>query len=94
MTLFRIQNVTVRDLTFQHFRIDGVGAPNLCENVKLINVTSKENGRAGFAVSGAATITLEECAAEKNRKHSVLVTGLGIADLQDCRIDQPVTVRD
>ncbi|MAG93366.1 MAG: hypothetical protein CMJ48_06410, partial [Planctomycetaceae bacterium] len=94
LTLHNVRGVTVRDLTFQHFRLDGVNAHDLSHNVTLVNVRTQANGRAGVAVAGTSRLTLEKCTIKDNRVHSVLVSGHGEADLLETTINQPVTVAD
>jgi hypothetical protein len=83
LSLYRVQNVVVRNVTFQHFRIDGVSAPDLCKYVLLENVNCVENGRAGIAVSGAADIVVRNCALSGNRKEALLITGRGRAKVEE-----------
>jgi hypothetical protein len=54
LTLYRVENVVVRDLTFRNFRVDGINAPDMCHGVLLENVKSIDNRRSGLFVGGAA----------------------------------------
>jgi hypothetical protein len=92
LTLYSVRNVTVRNLTFQRFRIDGVSAPDLSKNITLENVTSIENGRAGVAASGASQMLLRNCNLSGNRKEALLLTGRGSAKVEESTLSEPPTM--
>lgn len=92
LTLYRVHNVTIVDLTFRHFRLDGINAPDGCGNITLENVTMSQNGRAGLAVGGTSTMTVRNSALTENRQHSLLITELGAAELFETEVSQPPTV--
>jgi hypothetical protein len=74
LTIYDVRHLLVENLTFQHWRVDGVSAHDLCTDVTLRNVTSVENGRAGVSVGGSSIVTLDNPVVKGNRLHSVLVT--------------------
>jgi len=82
LTLYRVRNVEIHDLTLRHFRLDGVSAPDLCRDVVLDRVHSIENGRSGLAVAGTSSVVGRNCELTGNRLHSLLVTGKGEATLE------------
>ncbi|MGE3317363.1 MAG: right-handed parallel beta-helix repeat-containing protein [Planctomycetaceae bacterium] len=92
LTLYRVRNVTIRNLTFQHFRIDGISAPDHCSGVTLENVSSLENGRAGVAVGGSSDVVISNCRVEGNRKESVLVSTRGNAAVEESTLNVPPTI--
>lgn len=94
LTLYEVHDVLVRDVTFRHFRIDGINAHDRCRNVVLQNVQSLENGRAGVAVGGTSTVELRGCALEGNRRHSLFITELGGAELTETELSQPPQVEE
>ena len=83
ISLHHVSHVEIRDLTLQHFRFDGVHAQGLCDNVQLDNVTSIENGRAGFACSGASKIELIGGSAARNGRHQILVFDRSVISTQN-----------
>lgn len=91
ITVYSAQNVVISDLTVQHFRVDGIGVPNLTRDIVLRNVKLTENGRAGLRVGGTGMITLRGCNIEKNGRHSLLIQGLGAANVVESDLDEPPT---
>lgn len=92
LTLLGVENVVIRDVTFRHFRLDGISAHDRCRNVVLENVICEGNGRAGVAVAGTSRITIRGCLLTDNREHSLLITELGQADVTDSELMRPATV--
>lgn len=92
ITLIDVDNVVIRDLTLQHFRLDGVNAHDRSRGVELVNVTLQENGRAGLAVGGTSRVVVRDCKIQGNREASVLVTELGEAELAATETDAAPTV--
>lgn len=83
ISLHHVSNISIQDVTLQHFRFDGLHAQGLCDNVQLNNVNSIENGRAGFACSGASKIDLFGGEATRNGRHQILVFDRSVATLED-----------
>ncbi|MFO1095795.1 MAG: right-handed parallel beta-helix repeat-containing protein [Planctomycetaceae bacterium] len=89
--LLDVQNVVIRNLTLQHFRLDGINAHDRCRDVELVNVTLQANGRAGLAVGGTSKVVLRDSHVQENRAASVLVTELGEARLEGSQYDAKPT---
>lgn len=87
ISIYGAQEVVIEDLTIQHFRLDGVGVPDLAKKVELRNVKLINNGRAGLRVGGAAIVTVRAGTIEKNGRHSVLLQGLGTAEVVESTLD-------
>lgn len=105
LTLYNVIGVQVLDLTFRNFRLDGINAHDRCGVVKFEQVKSLNNGRAGFHVGGCSgqlrmtadklpTILLQNCEVAGNRRHSLLFTNRGTAQVQDSKLDKKATQRD
>ena len=94
LTLLGVENVEISDVTFQHFRLDGVNAHDRCRNVVLRNVHSLENGRAGFAVGGSSHLQIHGGQVRGNYVHSLLVTELGEANVEGTDFDRPPSVEE
>jgi hypothetical protein len=86
LTLYNVRNVVVHDLTFRHFRLDGVSAPDNCRDVLLLGVRSLENGRAGLAVGGSSQVVMQGGELERNRVTNILVTGRATAEFEDTHL--------
>ena len=83
----RIVDVTLRD-----FRFDGINAQNMCEDVKLENVTCINNGRAGLAVSGSSHVEVVGGRVTGNGRHQVRIVHPAGAELRDVTLDGEPTV--
>jgi hypothetical protein len=92
ITLLDVHDVVIRDLTLRHFRLDGINAHDRCRNVLLQNVTCEQNGRAGVAVAGTSLIRIEDSRLIDNRAHSLLISELGEADVENCELDAAPTL--
>jgi hypothetical protein len=93
ITLYQVEHVRIEDLNVEHFRLDGVHAQNMCRDITLSNVTSRENGRAGLAVGGTSSVQLRNGRLEGNGRDSALVTGKGLLEVVGSQIDVEPTVR-
>ena len=94
LSLYAVRNVRVEDITFRHFRVDGVNAQDLARNVVLSNVQCLENGRAGVAISGTSEVIMTRCRAAGNRVNSVRVSEYGALQLKETDVDQPPEILD
>ena len=92
LTFYKVQNVEIRDITFRHFRLDGLNAHDLSKNVRLINVKSLANGRAGLAVGGSSHVAVDGGDLTGNLRHSVLITELGGVNLNETKMSQKPTI--
>lgn len=72
LTLYDVRNVAIHNITFRHFRQDGVNAHDLARYVILDNVKLIENGRAGLSVSGSSLVGLKDSALGGNRVAQLL----------------------
>jgi hypothetical protein len=97
LTLYDVRNVVVRNVTFRHFRLDGVNAHDRCRNVVLEDVRCVGNGRAGVAAAGTSDVTLRSCQVMGNLRHSVLITERAAAILDPevpNELDEPPTLSE
>lgn len=97
LTLYDVRHVTIRNVTFRHFRLDGVNAHDRCRNVVLEDVRCVGNGRAGVAVGGTSDVTIRSCQLMDNLRHSVLITERAAAILDPSaasELNEPPTLSD
>ena len=97
LTLYDARDVVVRNVTFRHFRLDGVNAHDRCRNVILEDVRCVGNGRAGVAAAGTSDVTLRSCQVMGNLRHSVLITERAAAILDPevpNELDEPPTLSE
>ena len=92
LTLYDVHGVRVRDLTFRHFRLDGVNAHDRCRDVQLENVRCVGNGRSGATVAGTSELLLRNCELLQNLRHSLLITELATGQVEDSQLDAPPTL--
>ncbi len=57
VTLHNVRHIEIKDLTIFGFRVDGIHAQNLCDDVRLTNIQLHANGRSGLAATGSTTVT-------------------------------------
>jgi hypothetical protein len=94
LTLYKVHNVEIRDITFRHFRMDGLNAHDLSKNVRLVDVKCLANGRAGLAIGGSSHVAVDGGDLTGNLRHSVLITELGGVNLNEAKMDQkPTTIK-
>lgn len=89
LTMYRVHDVIVSDITFQHFRLDGINLHDQCSRVFLKNVKGLENGRAGLAVGGTSLFTIHDGEFTGNREASMLLTESGGAEVKDTVFSTP-----
>ena len=92
LTLYKVHDVRIVDLTFRHFRLDGVNAHDFCRNIVLENVTSHENGRAGVAVGGTSEIVIRNSRLVDNRLDPLRISELGMVDVERTEMDAAPTI--
>ncbi len=73
ITLYHVEGVAILDLTVQGFQLDGVNAHNSARDIYLAGLTCRGNARAGIAVGGASSVTIEGCLVGTNGEAQVLV---------------------
>ncbi len=92
ISLVAVRHVLIENLVVQHWRLDGISAPGLCQDVRLNNVTCRENGRAGLVVSGTSQVAGKKISLTGNLGHSLLIEDLGLADIVDGTFSEPPTL--
>lgn len=92
LTLYQVRNVRVRNLTFQHFRLDGVNAHDQCRNVVLENVVAVENGRAGIAAGGTSELVVEKGKLAGNLRNQLLISELAVVRVEETELSEPPTL--
>lgn len=89
LSLSEVHDVAVNDLTFRHFRLDGVSAHSQCRRIVLDNVKCEGNGRAGLFVGGTSRVEALNCTFSGNRLHNVLVRGKNAALRAEPQLTEP-----
>lgn len=93
LTLYQVENVLIKDLTFRDFRFDGIHAQNMCRQIQLENVTCMQNGRAGVAVSGTSRIEINGGRIDGNGQFQIRIASPAQAELHNVSMDgEPAVV--
>ncbi len=71
--LHNARYVTVRNFRIEYYRLDGLHVSGNSRGVRLENIVSTGNGRAGLAVSGTSRVAAGGLKLEGNRLHDKLV---------------------
>ena len=56
ITIYDVQNVTVKNVTIRGFALDGINAHDNGFAVKLEDVVAQDNGRSGYSIGGACQV--------------------------------------
>lgn len=73
-TLVDVEHVVIRNVTFRHFRQDGINVHDRSRYVYLEGVKLLENGRAGLSVGGSSLVGLKDSEVAGNREVQLLNT--------------------
>jgi hypothetical protein len=92
ITLYDVRNVKISNLTVRGYRIDGINAFDRVDDVRLVNVTCIENGRAGVTVAGASRIGITGSQLRSNGQAQIRVEGQAAAYVQQLTIEAGIGV--
>jgi hypothetical protein len=81
ITLYKVDDVLIHNLTVQGFQLDGINAHDSTGPCRLIEVTARNNGRSGVAVVGASAAELRSCRLESNSLCQLFLADYGRCDL-------------
>jgi hypothetical protein len=74
ISLYRVRQVLIRNLSIKGFQADGVSAAAGAGDVVLENVTCTANGQRGVCVGGAAQVTLDACKLSGNGQSQLMTS--------------------
>ncbi len=86
ITLYRVLNVEIQDLTIQGYQLDGINAHDSAFDVKLVGLTCRGNGRSGVSIGGASRVELEACLVGDNGVAQVRTEGYSHTKLVNCTL--------
>ncbi len=88
--LHNARNVIVRNLRIELFRLDGIAVTGNSRNIRLENIRSTANGRAGLNVSATAEVQVGRIDLAGNRVSDRLIQLKGrVHDLPDAEVPPP-----
>jgi hypothetical protein len=73
ITLYKVHDVVIHDLTVQGFQLDGINAHDGVRDGRLLSVTCRGNGRAGVCVAGGSRVELAGCTLGDNGAAQLLL---------------------
>jgi hypothetical protein len=74
ITLYKVRDVAVGNLTVQGFQTDGVQCHDAYE-IRLAGITARGNGRSGIAVTASSRVEIDNCLLGDNGAAQLLVEG-------------------
>ena len=86
ITLYRTHDVIVSDLIIQGYQLDGVNAHDLVQQIELIGLTCRGNGRSGISIGGASEAILEDCLLGNNGRTQFRLEGPATARVNNSQI--------
>ncbi|HZZ73707.1 MAG TPA: right-handed parallel beta-helix repeat-containing protein [Pirellulales bacterium] len=86
VTLYRVHDVAIFDLTVQGFQQDGICAHDGVRQTLLANVNCRGNGRAGIAVMNASQLDIADSLVGDNGFAQILFEGYSETHLTQCQI--------
>ncbi|QDV13150.1 hypothetical protein CA51_30370 [Rosistilla oblonga] len=66
ITLYDVEHVVITDLTIRGYRLDGINAHDKANEVQLIGIAARHNGRSGISVGGSSSVTIGASLCELN----------------------------
>jgi hypothetical protein len=86
ITLYHVEHVVITDLVVQAFRIDGINLQNSAQDVSLVGVACRGNGRSGVTVGGASLADLGRCWLGDNGQMQLLTLPYSETHVRDSRL--------
>lgn len=86
LLLYRVEHVEISGLIVQGFQFDGVQAKDLVNDIRLVGLNLRGNGRSGIAVSGASRIAATDCLIGNNGQAQVRLEDYCRASLDNCDV--------
>jgi hypothetical protein len=88
ITLYKVNDVIVRDVIVQGYQIDGIQAHDAgtFQPLVIAGVTARGNGRSGIAVVGASAVAIDGCLVGDNGESQLLVSGPADSSVTNSRL--------
>lgn len=88
ITLYKVNDVIVRDVIVQGFQIDGIQAHDAgtYQPIVIAGCTARGNGRSGIAVVGASAVAIDGCLVGDNGESQLLVSGPADSSVTNSRL--------
>ncbi|HZZ29547.1 MAG TPA: right-handed parallel beta-helix repeat-containing protein [Pirellulales bacterium] len=86
LTLYKVGNVVISNLTIQGFQLDGVYLHDVTGPCDLVGLNCRWNGRSGVNVLGVSQTQLVSCTLDGNGVHQLQLDNYSDCDLRNCQI--------
>jgi hypothetical protein len=86
ITLYEVRNVEIRDIILQGFQVDGINVHSNAFDVRIVDVTSRGNGRSGVSFGGASRASLIDSLVGDNREAQVRAEGQARVLVSGCEV--------
>jgi hypothetical protein len=85
--LYNVQDVLIKNLVVQRFRLDGVNAHDDAQRCVLAGLTCRHNARSGISVGGSSRVEINACQASGNGITQLRTEGHCVVDIQETKLD-------
>jgi len=88
ITLYKVNDVILRDVIVQGYQIDGIQAHDAgtYQPVVIAGCTARGNGRSGIAVVGASAVAIDGCLVGDNGESQLFVSGPADSSVTNSRL--------
>ncbi|MCR9117965.1 MAG: right-handed parallel beta-helix repeat-containing protein [bacterium] len=86
ITIYKAVHIVIDDLTVQGYRLDGIAAADIAQDVDLVGVVARGNGRSGIQVGGASRVDIYASAAYANGEEQIRCEGFSTTRLINCNV--------
>jgi parallel beta-helix repeat protein len=86
ITIYNVQDVVVKDLVIQGYRLDGVNAHDDAQRCVLTGLTCRNNARSGISVGGSSRVDISACQASGNGVTQLRTEGHCVVQVQETKL--------
>lgn len=86
ITLYKVHDVAIGDLTVQGFQLDGINAADGAFDVLLSGVTCRGNGRSGLSVGGSSRVVVKDSVLGDNGSAQVRTEGYSHTTVENTQL--------
>jgi hypothetical protein len=86
ITLYNVQDVVVKNLVIQGYRLDGVNAHDDAQRCVLAGLVCRNNARSGISVGGSSRVDITSCQAGGNGVTQLRTEGHCVVQVQESKL--------
>jgi hypothetical protein len=87
ITIYNVQDVVIKDLIIQRFRLDGVSAHDDAQRCFLGGLTCRHNARSGISVGGSSRVEITACQANGNGVTQLRTEGHCVVNAEGLKLE-------